>query len=474
MAELVDALDLGSSDFCRVGSSPSARTICRNGLKIMTKIEEIKNKGLDIEWNMTIPADKINVILDKKYQELSQNIKIPGFRPGKVPIAIVKKRYSKSVMSEILDNLINDNLREVLLEKKIRPSVQPTVNVKSYEEGKDLSLNVVIQKMPDIKKIDLSEFKIEKSLLQVSDADIQNTLDDIAKKHERFSPLKNKRSAKNGDLILFDYEGKIDGKAFDKNIGKDETVVLGSNKYIPGYEEQMVGLNINEEKNITVTFPSDYRETNIAGKKAIFHLKIKDIQERTKKVPIDDQLAKELGEENLDILKEKVSEKIQKDFKTLSSLKMRREATETLLNKNNFEIPSKMLEQEVNFLKSQSQDKKNEKELTDLAKRRVKLGIIISSISDNNKINVEDSDLTKAVVEEAQKYPGKEKEVVEFYKNNPQMMNNLRGIALEEKVMNFVVNSCKKIEKKCTMDQLFNSEFLKTEKSMIKKKEINK
>ena len=440
----------------------------------MTKIEEIKNKGLDIEWNMTIPADKINVILDKKYQELSQNIKIPGFRPGKVPIAIIKKRYSKSVMSEILDNLINDNLREVLLEKKIRPSVQPTVNVKSYEEGKDLSLNVIIQKMPDIKEINLSEIKIEKSALQVSDSDVQNTLNDIAKKHERFSPIKNKRAAKNGDLVLFDYEGKIDGKAFDKNKGKDETVVLGSNKYIPGYEEQMIGLNINEEKSISVTFPSDYRETNIAGKKANFHLKIKDIQERDKVVPVDDKLAKELGEENLDILKEKVSEKIQKDFKTLSSLKMRREATEILLKKNNFEIPSKMLEQEVNFLKSQSQDKKNEKEVSDIAKRRVKLGIIISSISDDNKINVEDSDLTKAVVEEAQKYPGKEKEVVEFYKNNPQMMNNLRGIALEEKVMNFIVNSCKKIEKQCTMDQLFNSEFLKTEKSMIKKKEKDK
>jgi len=438
---------------------------------IMTKIEEIKNKGLDVEWNMTIPADKINVILDKKYQELSQNIKIPGFRPGKVPISIIKKRYSKSVMSEILDKLINDNLRDVLLEKKIRPSVQPTVNVKNYEEGKDLSLNVVIQKMPEIQKINLAEMKIEKSALQVSDSDIKNTLDDIAKKHERFIPLKNKRAAKNGDLILFDYEGKIDGKAFNKSTGKDETVVLGSNKYIPGYEEQMIGLNINEEKNISVTFPSDYRETNIAGKKANFHLKIKDIQERVKKVPIDDQLAKELGEENLDILKQKVNEKIQKDFKTLSNLKMRREATEILLKKNNFELPSKMLEQETNFLKSQSQEKKNEKEVSDIAKRRVKLGIIISSISEDNKINVEDSDLTKAVVEEAQKYPGKEKEVVEFYKNNPQMMNNLRGIALEEKVMNFIVNSCKKIEKKCTMDQLFNSEFLKTEKSMIKKKE---
>ena len=440
----------------------------------MTKIEEIKKKGLDIEWNMTIPAEKINVVLDKKYQELSQNINIPGFRPGKVPIAIIKKRYSKSVMSEIMDNLINDNLREVFLEKKIRPSVQPTVNVKSYEEGKDLSLNVIIQKMPDIEQIDLSEIKIEKSSLEVSDSDIKNTLDDIAKKHERFLPLKKKRAAENGDLVLFDYEGMIDGKAFDKSKGKDETVVLGSNKYIPGYEEQMVGLSINENKNISVTFPSDYREKKIAGKKATFRLKINDIQERVKKVPIDDQLAKELGEKNLDVLKEKVKEKIQKDFKTLSNLKMRREATEILLKKNKFEIPSKMLEQEVNFLKSQSQDKKNEKEVSDIAKRRVKLGIIISSISDNNKINVEDSDLTKAVVEEAQKYPGKEKEVVEFYKNNPQMMNNLRGIALEEKVMSFIVNSCKKIEKKCTMEQLFDSEFLKTEKSMINKKEKDK
>ena len=437
----------------------------------MNKIEEIKNKGLDIEWNMTIPADHINVILDKKYQELSQNIKIPGFRPGKVPIAIIKKRYSKSVMSEILDKLINDNLREVLIEKKIRPSVQPSVDVKSYEEGKDLSLKVIIQKMPDLQKINLAEIKIEKSVLQVSDSDVENTLNDIAKKHERFKPLKNKRAAKNGDLILFDYEGKIDGRAFDKSMGKDETVVIGSNKYIPGYEEQMVGLSVNQEKVISVTFPSDYREKNIAGKKANFHLKIKDIQERVKKVPIDDQLAKELGEENLDFLKQKVNEKIQKDFKTLSNLKMRREVTEILLKKNNFEIPSKMLEQEIIFLKSQSQEKKNEKEVSDIAKRRVKLGIIISSISEDNKINIEDSDLTKAVVEEAQKYPGKEKEVVEFYKNNPQMMNNLKGIALEEKVMNFVVNSCKKIEKKCTMDQLFDSEFLKTEKSMIKKKE---
>ena len=207
----------------------------------------------------------------------------------------------------------------------------------------------------------------------------------------------------------------------------------------------------------------------LAGKDASFHIKIKDVQERVKKIAIDDQLAKEVGEKSLQILKEKIQEKMNNEFKTLSFLKMRRQATELLLKKLSFELPSRMVDDEINFLKSNSKDKK-EKEIEDLAKRRVKLGIIISSISEKNKIIVEDSDLTKSVVEEAKKYPGQEQQVVKFYKENPSMMNNLRGVALEEKVMNFVVNSCKKLEKKCTMDELFNSDFLKEEKSEISKK----
>ena len=437
------------------------------------KIEEIKKKGLDIEWNLTIPAEKINPILDKKYNDLSQNVKIPGFRPGKVPLNMIRKRYSQNVISETLDALINENVRKALLDKKIRPSVQPSVDIKSYEEGKDLNLKVSIQKMPDLPKINFNQIQIEKSILQIKEKDIENTLDDIAKKHERFSPLKQKREAKNDDLILFDYLGKIDGKVFENSEGKDETVVIGSKKYIPGYEEQMVGLKIGDNKEIEVTFPDDYRDKKIAGKKAKFSLTIKDIQEKVKNVPIDDQLAKELGEENLKILKKKIEEKMLQEFKTLSNLKMRRQAVEILLKNNKFELPSKMLEQEKNFLKSQSKEKK-EKEIDDYANRRVKLGIIISSVAETNSIVIEDSDLTKAVIDEASKYQGKEKEVVEFYKKNPEMMNNLRGVALEDKVMNFIVNSCKKIEKKCSMDELFNSEFLKDEKSMIKKKENNK
>ena len=437
------------------------------------KIEEIKKKGLDIEWNLTIPAEKINPILDKKYNDLSQNVKIPGFRPGKVPLNMIRKRYSQNVISDTLDALINENARKALLDKKIRPSVQPSVDIKSYEEGKDLNLKVSIQKMPDLPKINFNQIQIEKSILQIKEKDIENTLDDIAKKHERFSPLKQKREAKNDDLILFDYLGKIDGKVFENSEGKDETVVIGSKKYIPGYEEQMVGLKIGDNKEIEVTFPDDYRDKKIAGKKAKFSLTIKDIQEKVKNVPIDDQLAKELGEENLKILKKKIEEKMLQEFKTLSNLKMRRQAVEILLKNNKFELPSKMLEQEKNFLKSQSKEKK-EKEIDDYANRRVKLGIIISSVAETNSIVIEDSDLTKAVIDEASKYQGKEKEVVEFYKKNPEMMNNLRGVALEDKVMNFIVNSCKKIEKKCSMDELFNSEFLKDEKSMIKKKENNK
>ena len=437
------------------------------------KIEEKKNKGLDLEWKVLIPSSSINSKLDEKYKDLAKNVKIPGFRPGKVPVNIIKKRFSQSVISEILDTVINENLRNAFLDKKIRPSVQPSVDIEKYEEGKDLTLNVKIQKMPEVKDFDLKTISLEKSNLNIKEEDINNTLNDIAKKHERFAPLTKKRSSLDGDLVLFDYEGKIDNKKFENGSGKDETVVLGSNKYIPGYEEQMVGLNIGDEKEIKVKFPDDYREKSLAGKDASFHIKIKDIQERVKKIAIDDQLAKEVGEKSLQNLKEKIQDKMNNEFKTLSFLKMRRQATELLLKKLNFELPSRMVDDEINFLKSNSKDKK-EKEIEDLAKRRVKLGIIISSISEKNKIIVEDSDLTKSVVEEAKKYPGQEQQVVKFYKENPSMMNNLRGVALEEKVMNFVVNSCKKIEKKCTMDELFNSDFLKEEKSEIsrKKKEV--
>ena len=435
------------------------------------KIEEKKNKGLDLEWKVTIPSSSINIKLDEKYNELVKSVKIPGFRQGKVPVNVIKKRFSKSVISEVLDTTINENLRKALSEKKIRPSVQPSVNIDKYEEGNDLVLKVLIQKMPEVKDIDLKTISLEKSNLEILNEDVNNTLNDIAKKHERFTPIK-KRPAIKGDLVLFDYEGKIDNKNFKNGAGKDETVVLGSNKYIPGYEEQMVGLNVGEEKDIIVKFPEDYREKSLAGKNATFQLKIKDIQERVKNIPIDDQLAKEIGEENLQTLKKKIEEKMNNEFKTLSMLKMRRQATELLLKKVSIDLPSKMVEEEINFLKSNSKDKK-EKEINDLAKRRVKLGVIISSISENNKIFVEDSDLTKSVVEEAKRYPGQEQKVVQFYKDNPAMMNNLRGVALEEKVMNFVVNSCKKIEKKCTMNELFNSDFLKEEKSQIsnKKKE---
>ena len=437
------------------------------------KIEEKKNKGLDLEWKVLIPSSFINPKLDEKYKDLAKNVKIPGFRPGKVPVNIIKKRFSQSVISEILDTVINENLRNAFLDKKIRPSVQPSVDIEKYEEGKDLSLNVKIQKMPEVKDFDLKTISLEKSNLNIREEDINNTLNDIAKKHERFAPLTKKRSSLDGDLVLFDYEGKIDNKKFENGSGKDETVVLGSNKYIPGYEEQMVGLNIGDEKEIKVKFPDDYREKSLAGKDASFHIKIKDVQERVKKIAIDDQLAKEVGEKSLQNLKEKIQDKMNNEFKTLSFLKMRRQATEMLLKKLNFELPSRMVDDEINFLKSNSKDKK-EKEIEDLAKRRVRLGIIISSISEKNKIIVEDSDLTKSVVEEAKKYPGQEQQVVKFYKENPSMMNNLRGVALEEKVMNFVVNSCKKIEKKCTMDELFNSDFLKEEKSEIsrKKKEV--
>ena len=433
------------------------------------KVEEIKTKGLDVEWNVTVPAIKINEKINERYLKIAGTVKLPGFRPGKVPMNIIKQRYSASILPEVLDEVVNSSLKEVVVEKKIQPSVQPKVDIKKFEEGSELVFNVSFQKMPDIKEIDLKKITVEKPVLEIEDKDIKKALTELADKHERFEPLKAKRNAKKGDLVLFDYEGKINNKSFEGNKGVNETVVLGSNKYIPGYEEQMIGIAVDEEKDINVTFPNDYRVRDIAGKEATFNLKIKDIQSKVKNVAIDEKLAKEMGEKDLESLKKKIRDKMMSDYNQFSSLKVRREITEKVLSASKFDIPSKMIEEEIKFMKSQD-SKKSDKEIKELATRRVKLGLILNSIGKNNKIEVNDKDLTQAVVSEAQKYPGDEKKVVDFYQKNPQMMNNLRGLAFEEKVLNFISNVCILKPKNYTFDDLFNTKQLEPEKKHVKNK----
>ena len=430
------------------------------------RIDELKSKGLDVEWNITVPANVIKIKISEKYEKISSSIKLPGFRPGKVPLNIIKQRYSKSIMPEVLDEVVNDTLKNAVLKKKLKPSVQPKVDVKKFEEGSELIFNVSFQIMPEIEKVDLKKIIVEKPYLEIESDDLERTLKELANKHERFEPIKNKRASKKNDLILFDYEGLINGKPFNGNKGENETVVLGSNKYIPGYEDQMIGLELNQKKDITVTFPKDYRMKDIAGKKAIFSLKIKDIQEKVKDIKIDNQLAKELGEKDLDSLKLKIREKMNNDYEQYAKLKVRRELTDKILDLHKFDIPSRMVEDEINFLKSQAKDKSDE-DINKLAERRVKLGLILNSIGGTNNIEVSDQDLTKAVVAEAQKYPGEEKKVVDFYKKNPQMMNNLRGVAFEEKVIDFIANVCSVTKKKYSFDELFSTNELKNEKKLI-------
>ena len=437
------------------------------------KLDIIKSKGLDIEWRITVPSRDLSPKFEEEYSNLSKNVKLPGFRPGKVPIKIVKQKYAQNVTQKILDEVINFSLRKTASEKKIQPSIQPKVKVEKYEEGGDLIFSAVFQIMPEVPDIDLKNIEVEKSELLIDEKDTDKTLQELAKNHERFEPLKKKRKSKKGDLILFDFEGKINNKEFKGSRGKDETVVLGSKKYIPGYEEQMENLEIGQESELNVVFPDDYREKNLANKKAMFKIKIKDIQERVKDVAVDDKLAKELGEQTLVILKEKVKEKMINDFNKFSVLKMRRELTDIILNKLKFDVPSGMIADEKVFLNNQNnnQEKKlSNDEIEKMSKRRVKLGLILNSIGKKNNIEINDKDLTKAVVNEAQKYPGDEKKVVDFYKQNPKMMENLRGIAFEEKVMDFLINSVSKKIKKSTFDELFKSDKLKSEKELVKKK----
>ena len=227
-------------------------------------LEEKKSKGLDIDWKITIPADEINAKINEEIVKIIKTLSLPGFRPGKVPFNIAKQKYIGSITQKVLDEAINSNLKKNILDKNIQPSVQPNVTVDKYEDGGDLIFSATFQKMPKVPDLDLKKITIEQSELNFNDTDLNQSLEDIAKNHERFIPLIKKRKSKNGDLINFSFEGKINNKEFKGSKGDNETVVLGSKKYIPGYEEQMCGMEIGKKKEIIVIFQDDYREKNIA------------------------------------------------------------------------------------------------------------------------------------------------------------------------------------------------------------------
>ena len=457
------------------------------------KITKKNSKGLKREFNIVISAKEIEDKINEKLSEIALTARIPGFRPGKIPTSILKARIGKEVRGEILQTSIDEASKKAIQDENLKPVMKPSINLEKYDEGSDLKALLSLEIMPIIKHIDLSKIKLEKFIAKVSDKDVNEALDRIAKQNQQTQPLKKGRKSKLGDTLVIDFEGKMNNVVFDGGTGKGHHLALGSNSFIPGFEEGLVGLNANDEKKLKLSFPKDYGMEKLAGKKVTFDVKIHEIREPVP-VKYDENFAKNLGMPSMKDLKKAISDQISNEHSNVTRSKLKMQLLDILDKKYKFDLPEGMVEQEYisvcNSLNKNKTDPKNDNkenntkpdekmskdekvDAKNIAQRRVKLGLLMGDIGRNNNIDVSEEEIKQAVMMEAQKYPGQEKQVLEYYEKNKEASQNLAGPLFEEKVFDFICEMSEIKEKKVSVEDLYKEEG-EGKKKLTKKTKINK
>ena len=440
------------------------------------KVTELKNEGLSKSYKIVIPSKTIDKAIEERLIEVAATAKIDGFRPGKIPMAIVKSRFGTQVSGEIVEKQVSDSMRKLFTDKKIKPAMQPKVDFEGKPlDGTDVKFTVNIEIMPDIKVEDFSKLKFDRLVADVEENDINKALEDIASNQKSYAPLKKKRKSKVGDSVLIDFKGYLDGKVFDGGTAENHRLELGSGQMIPGFEDQLIGLNINDKKDVKVNFPENYQKAELSGKPAKFEVIIKDILE-AEKAKINDELASRMGLPDLKALKEAIKSQIGINYKNTSRNRIKRDLLDKLSKQYTFEVPKSMLENENKVIWDRFQEDKKagvldeadkgksdavlKKEYNEIAERRVRLGLLLAEIGDLNKITVTDDEIKNAVMQEARKYPGEENKVIEFYQKNPEASNAVRAPIFEEKVVDHIISKCTIKDIKVSADKLFEDNVI--------------
>lgn len=436
------------------------------------QIKKQKSEGLVHIFDATITAEEIAKAVDTKLDEIVSKISLPGFRPGKAPRDLVKKRYNSGLETEVLDKLLTDLVETVKKDNNIRPATQPQFDGDPYQPGKDFALKLTIESFPEIKvgDSDLSKIEVVKTTADVSDHDIQKSIDRFLKMRSEYVPMDEKRPAKKDDIAMIDFVGKTDGIAFQGGKGEDYPLALGSNTFIPGFEDGVIGMSVGGKKDVTVKFPKDYHSAELAGKDAVFEVTLKQLK-KMKTPELTDEFAKSLGRKDIDDLKAEIKKGIEQQYATATRTNMKRGLFDALDSVFNFDLPQSMVEAELKGIMHQHEEEKKQghlsdeeknkteaqltKEYLEIAKRRVKLGLLLAEIGRLNQIQLQQTDLYRMVADEAMRYPGQEKQVFDYYQKNPKALDSLKAPAFEEKVVDFVLSKVKQTEEKMTSEELF-------------------
>ena len=433
------------------------------------QVTEILNEGLKRAYNILLTANQLEESVQGKLIEAQPTFEMKGFRKGKVPMSLLKKQFGQQIMGEVMQESIDNAMKEHFDNTGDRPAQQPSMEMKegdSWKQGDDVEVSISYERLPDIPEVDFKKIKLKRMVVEVDNKAIKEGLENLAKNAQNFEDRKKGSKSKDGDQVNINFLGKIDGEAFEGGAGEDYPLVLGSNSFIPGFEEQLVGKKAEDKVEVKVSFPEDYNSKNLAGKNAIFDCVINAVKQ-PKPAVIDDEMAKQFGSEDLKALKEQLKERLGAEYVAAARQLTKRELMDSLDKMVKFELPESLVDAESSQIAHQLWHDENpdveghdhpEIETNDEAKklgeRRVRLGLLLAELGRKNEITISDQEMQQSVFEEARKYPGQEKEFFEFVQKNEEIQQQLRAPLFEDKVVNFVFELSTITEKKVSKDEL--------------------
>jgi trigger factor len=445
------------------------------------QVTETLVEGLKHEFKISVPASDLDAKAGAKLVDLKDKVRINGFRPGKVPVSHLKKVYGRSVMAETIDQTIRDTNSQIFTDRGFRLATEPKITMPTEKDeveellsGKtDLTYTVAIEVVPQIQLADFKSFTVEKPVVDVSDSDVADAIKRIADQSRPYTARAEGAKAENGDRVTISFKGTIDGVPFDGGTGEGIQVVIGAGQFIPGFEEQLIGIGAGETRTLKVPFPKNYANEKLAGQPAEFETTATLI-EAPGETTIDDEFAKTLGLESLDKLKEAARERLVAEFAGATRQRVKRALLDRLDENHKFEAPPSLIDEEFNlmwnsikaemessgktFADEDTTEEAAKEEYRKIADRRVRLGLVLSEIGEKNKITVTEDEVGRAVIERARSMPGREKEVWDYYRNNANALAQLRAPIYEDKVVDFILELATVTEKKVSREELFKDD----------------
>ncbi|RXV61723.1 trigger factor [Roseovarius sp. A46] len=432
------------------------------------QVTETLNEGLKRSYKMVLSAQALEDKVTSKLKEAQPEIELKGFRKGKVPLPLLKKQFGQRVLGEAMQESVDDAMKAHFAEKGERPAFEPDVKManEEWKEGDDVEIEMTYEALPEIPEVDLGTLKLERMVVKADDAAVDEALKNLAESAQDFKDRKKGTKAKDGDQVVVDFVGKVDGEPFEGGAAEDYPLTLGSGSFIPGFEEQLVGVKVGEEKAVTVTFPEEYQAEHLAGKEAVFDCTVKAVKEPVA-AEIDDELAQKYGAEDLAGLKQQIGERLEQEYAGAARAILKRNVLDALDEKVTFELPPTMVETEAKQIAHQLWHEENPEheghdhpdiepteEHTKLAERRVRLGLLLAELGQKAEVEVTDAEMTQAVMNQARQYPGQEREFFEFVQNNPQMRQQMRAPIFEDKVIDYVVELADVSDKEVSKEDL--------------------